>query len=425
MLAYLAVILVALLVLGVPIFAALGLPPVITVAARDLPVMVVAQRFFGGIDRFALMAVPLFIFATNVMSKGGMSERILDLANIMVGRFYGGAAMTTSLGCTLFGALSGSSVATVAAIGNLTYPLLKRQRYEERFTLGLIMAAAGLDILIPPHVTMIVYATATNVSVGEVFLSGVGPGLLLCGILLVYSYFYARRRGLRTAETVTGREVWRVFRRSIWALGVPVLVIGGIYGGIFTPTESAAVSAVYAILVGFFIYRELNWRNLFQASLESAIATAQIMILIGAASALSWVLTTEKVQTVVEAVMGGMVSSPWLVLLFMNLVLIIAGMFMDPSAFILILTPLFMPIAQRIGLDPVHLGTIMLVNAAIGMISPPFGLHIFVASANFNKPFSTVARASLPFMALLILGLLIVTFVPEISLWLPRMAYGH
>lgn len=425
MLTLLFVLLMLFLVASIPIYIALGMPSLVGVAVSGIPWLVVAQRLFGGLDKFALMSIPFFILGANVMGRGGMSRRILDLSNVLVGWIPGGTAVMAVLACLMFGALSGSSPATVVAIGSLVYPMLLQNGYSERFSMGLVASASSLAILIPPSITMIVYASVTGASVGELFLGGVGPGLVMGALMMVYSVWYAARNNVRTGPRPTMREAMAALKRSAWALGVPIIIIGGIYGGVFTPTESATVAAVYAILVCMFIYRELNWQSLYQVCVDSAVTTAQIMMLIAAAAVLSWVLTIGQVQHLVTELLGGSQSSPFVILLLMNLMLIVAGMFMDAAPFILLLAPLFLPVATGIGVDPVHLGIIMTINGALGMFTPPFGLNLFVGMGVFKRPFGEVARAVVPFIVLSIIAILLVTYIPQIAMWLPNRAYGR
>lgn len=425
MLILVAIALAVFLLSGISIYAALAYPALLAIWSQDIPLVVLGQQMFNGIDKFALMAVPFFIFAANIMGRGGMSRRIVDLANILAGKYYGGTAVAAVLACLFFGALSGSSPATVVAVGSLVYPALLEAGYGPMFSMGLVAASSSLAILIPPSITMIVYGSVTGASVGALFLGGIGPGVTMGLILMLYSYWYARKNNIRVTTELTREQKWRVLLGSTWAMGVPVIIIGGIYGGVFTPTESATVSAVYAMLVGLFIYRELTWRSLLQVCVDSAVTTAQIMILISSAAVLSWVLTVGQLPALLKQVMGSMETSYVLIMLLINLLLVIAGMFMDAAPFILLLAPLFLPIAAGVGINPVHLGVIMTINGALGMFSPPFGLNLFVGMNVFKTPFGPLARAVVPFLALSLIAVLLVTFIPQITMWIPLQAYGQ
>lgn len=425
MITTLFVLLFVLLLISVPIFIALTASTLIAFAAfSDMPLVVVVQRLYGGIDKFALMAIPFFILAANAMKTGGMARRILQLANVLVGGYNGGLALTVVVGCLFFGALAGSAPATVVAIGGILYPLLLEKDYGEPFSVGLVTSSASIALLIPPSLTMIVYGAVTGASVGELFIAGFGAGLIFAIPFLIYSYLYARKKRIRLEQRTSWHEKVKAFKEASWGLGVPVIIIGGIYGGIFTPTEAAAVSAVYAIFVGAFIYRELTWKDLYQLGIESGQTTALIMVMIAGAMAFSWILTIEQVPQVMSRQLLSLTSSPIGILLIMNCILVLAGMFVDGTAFILILAPLFVPIAAGIGVDLVHLGLIMTTNACIGMYTPPFGLNLFVGSTISNLPYTRVVRGVFPFIGLSLAALLVITFFPELYMWLPNMVYG-
>jgi len=409
---------------SIPIYIALAGPSLVAIVIKDIPPLLFMQRMFGGIDKFSLMAIPFFILAANIMGRGGMSRRILALSNVLVGRFYGGTAIGCTLACLLFGALSGSAPATVVAIGSITYPALLENSYGKKFSMGLVTSASSLAILIPPSITMIVFAATTGTSVGELFMAGIGPGIFMGLCLISYAVYYARKNNIRSTIHVPPGQVWVALKDSSWALGVPIIIIGGIYAGVFTPTESATVAAVYALLVGLYVYKELDYRSAFDVCVRSALITAQIMILVAAASVLSWILTVNQTQLILQQAIEPFISTPWAVLIIMNIMLIIAGMFMDAVPFILLLAPLFVPIAHAIGLDLVLLGIIMSMNGAIGMFSPPFGLNIFVGMATYKEPFNKIAWSVVPFVIISIIALFIVTFVPELSLWIPNQIYG-
>ena len=398
-------------------FAALffggGLPPVAAVG-----------RVFAGLDKFALMAIPFFILAAAVMKNGGMAKRIVNMANAMVGGYNGGLAFTTILATMFFGSICGSSPATVAAVGGIVYPPLIEAKYGKSFSSGLVTASSAVALLIPPSITMIVYAAVAGVSVGALFMAGFGAGIVYGLVFVVYSIFYARRHKVTLQRKSSFKGILIAFKNAVWDLGVAVIIIGGIYGGVFTPTEAAAVSAVYAIFVTMAIHKELSIKDLYQTGLEAAKTTAMVMIMIGGASALSWVLIVGGVPQSLGSVILGTTESPILILLLMVIIMLIAGMFMDGTAFVLVLTPLFVPIASNLGIDLVHLGIITVAAASIGMYTPPFGLNLFVATGVTNSTFEEVVKGVWPFIGISLIVMLIITYVPDISMWLPNQLYG-
>ena len=424
MLSLVAILLALGLFCGLSIYIALALPAFVAIIIQDIPLQVLGQQMFNALDKFSLMAIPFFILAANVMGKGGLAKRILDVANIIAGKYYGGTAIATVLACMFFGALCGSSPATVVAIGALVYPALLEAGYSKRFSMGLVVASSSIAIVIPPSITMIVYGSVTGASVGGLFMGGVGPGILMGLILMTYCYIHARKNNIRMVTNYTWQEKKKMLLESTWAMGVPVIIIGGIYGGVFTPTESATVSAVYAIIVGMWVYKAMNWKDLLQVSVDSAVTTAQIMMLVSGACVLSWVFTVGQLPAVLSGFMGSFQASIVTTLLLINVILIIAGMFMDSVPFILLLAPLFYQIAQQFGVSNVHLGVIMTMNGALGMFTPPFGLNLFVGMNVFKEKYLPVAKSALPFCGLIIIAILIVTFLPEIAMWLPTKAYG-
>jgi C4-dicarboxylate transporter DctM subunit len=416
----LIILLLVFLALGAPIYIALALPALITLTADGIEPLVFAQRMFGGIDKFALMAIPLFIFAANLMGKGGMARRILVLADVLVGRFYGGTAVGTVLACLFFGALSGSSPATVVAVGGITYPMLLANNYGKKFSMGLVTSASSLALLIPPSITMIVYASSTGTSVGQLFMAGVGPGIVLAIGFILYSVWFSYKYKIRMTSEITGKQIWDAFKDASWALGVPIIILGGIYAGVFTPTESASVAATYAILIGLFVYKELNLKTLYETCVSSALLTGQVMILCAAAAVLSWMLSLAQAQLLFTNLLQPFLGSPTMIVIIMIIILIIFGMFIDPTPYVLLLAPLFAPIANMIGLDLIHLGIIMVAGGAIGMFTPPFGLNLFVGMATYKEDFSSVAMSCIPFIVIGIIFLFIIGFIPGISLWLPN-----
>ncbi|MEN6327902.1 MAG: TRAP transporter large permease [Syntrophomonas sp.] len=416
--------LVVLLFGGISIYIALSAPAFLMIWLKGVPFVVFIQQMISGIDKFALMAVPFFILAANIMGKGGMSKRILLIANLLVGKYYGGTAITTVLACMFFGALSGSSPATVIAIGALTFPALIEAGYGRKFSLGLIMSASALAIIIPPSITMIVYGSVTGTSVGALFLGGIGPGILLGLLLMIYSVLYARKHNIRETTSRPWSEVKGEVLQSLWALGVPVIILGGIYGGVFTPTESATVSCIYAIIVGMFVYRELSFRDVLHTCVDSAVTTAQIMIIISAAAVLSWTFTIGQLPVLIDQLMTNIPLTYTVVTLILIFIMVIAGMFMDASAYILLFASLFLPVTASVGMNPVFLGILMTICGGLGMFSPPFGLNIFVSISAFKAPFNELARATVPFLVIFLIGILLIAFVPDITMYLPTRAYG-
>lgn len=420
------VIIAVLLVLNAPIFVALsGTVIVVFMAFTDLPLSTIILRQFAGLNKFALMSIPFFILTANIMGRGGISRRLVNLANGLVGWLPGGLGMTTVLASLFFGAISGSAPATVVAIGALLYGPLLEKGYGEQYASGVITASGSLGIIIPPSVTMIVYGAVTGVSVGTVFMGGFGAGILFGALFMIYSYFFARsRKEIVLLDRPSFKDIIKSFQGSTLGAGIPVIIIGGIYGGVFTPTEAAGVAVVYSLLVSMLVYRELSWKDLYKVMVDSAVTTTSVMIILSAAGVFSWLLTTQGVTADLTRAIVSVSDNAIVVLIMINIAVLVAGMFIDGASIITILAPLLLPVALRFGVDPVHLGVIITVNCAIGMFSPPFGLNLFVASGIMDLPIMRVTRGSLPFIVLSLITLILVTYVPDISLWLPRMVYG-
>jgi C4-dicarboxylate transporter DctM subunit len=416
-------LLFVLLFLGVPVFVSLAACAFIGFAIyQDVPVQILAQRMFSGIDKFSLLAIPFFILGANVMSQGGIAARILRLAQTIVGSFRGGLAYSTQLASMFFGAVSGSSPATVVAIGKMMYPAMVEKKYNDSFSIGLVTASGSVALLIPPSISAIVYGSVTGVSVGALFIAGFGAGILYGVFYLIYIYYFCRKYNVPTDRRSSLSEIWKATKEASWALGVPFIIIGGIYGGVFTPTESSAIAAVYAIIIGMFVYKELSFKELYQVLVESVRSTSQIMLLLASASVLSYILTQGQVPQMLSQAIGSDIS-PFMFLLIVNIILLIAGMFIDGSSAIIILAPFLYPIALNLGIDPIHLGIVMVANAAIGMFTPPFGLNLFVAQSELKLPLLKIVRGVVPFVFISIAALIVITYIPDISLFLPRMVY--
>jgi C4-dicarboxylate transporter DctM subunit len=413
-----------LLAASVPIFVVLAFSVMVMIwLGGMLPMAIVVERMFSGIDSFALMAIPFFILTGNLMSVGGLSRRLIKFADLLVGRFTGGLGITTVTSAMLFGAISGSSPATVVAIGGILNPALVKTGYRPNFSIGLIIASGSLGIIIPPSIVMIVYAAVTGVSVGALFMAGVGAGLAYGFVFMLYAMYHAKKYNVPRSPVPGGREIWEGFKDASWGLGVPVLILGGIYGGVFTPTEAAAVSVIYSLFVSAVVYREKSLAELWEAVRDSAATTAQVMIILSAAAVLAWYLTSTGIAVAITNAILSLSSDPIHLFLLINVAVLIAGMFLDAASIMVILGPLFYKVGTQVGIDPVHLGVVLTVNGAIGMFTPPFGLNLFVASSLGGVNYEQAVRGALPFIGLAIIGLAIVTYMPEISMWLPRMLY--
>ena len=418
-------ILFACMLMGLPIAISLGLSSLVTIfffSQDSLASMSI--KLFETSEHYPLLAIPFFVLAGNFMSTGGVAKRMVNFAIAAVGHLRGGLAIASILACILFAAVSGSSPATVVAIGSIVIAGMVKNGYGKDFAAGVICNAGTLGILIPPSIVMVVYAAVTEVSVGRLFMAGVVPGILLGLMLMVAVWWRAGKMNITPPPKASFAEVARTFRESMWGLALLVIIMGGIYGGIFTPTEAAAVSAVYALFVALFIYKDLSFKHLPEVFLESAKTTVMLMFIVGNALLFAHVLTTERIpQAIAEQIMSAGMS-PWVFLLVVNLILLVAGNFMEPTGIILILAPILFPISQQLGIDPIHLGVIMVVNMEIGMVTPPVGLNLFVTSGVTGMSLMEVTRAALPWLSVLLVFLVIITYVPAISLALPNMIFG-
>lgn len=423
--AFLFISLFGLMLIGVPVAVSLGASTVITMLLfTDLDVATIPQLIFDGINKFALMAIPMFILAGNLLSKGGSARRIIDFAKSMVGHLPGGLPMSAIFACVIFAAVSGSSPATVVAIGSIMFVAIKEAGYPKEYAVGGITTAGSLGILIPPSVVMIVYGVTAEVSIAQLFMAGVVPGLMLGGMMIAQTYIGAKRLGFKATTPEPWSERIKKFFRAFWALLIVVVVIGGIYGGIFTPTEAAAASAIYALIISLFVYKDIKFKDLWDICLESAITTAMIFFIIANAVVFAYLLTSENIpQTIADSILAANIGKIGF-LIIVNVLLFIMGQFMEPSSVVMIMVPLLLPIATALGVDPVHFGILLIVNMEIGMITPPVGLNLFVASGLTGMNLKDVIVSCLPWTLTLFIGLVLVTYIPEISLWLPRLMYG-
>jgi C4-dicarboxylate transporter DctM subunit len=408
---------IVLLLAGFPIYLVLlSSSAVALLFFSNTPLNVIHQNLFGSIDAFALLAVPFFIYAGELMGRGSVAQRLVDAVQAGVGNVRGSLGVTTVGTSAIFGAISGVSAATVATVGRIMVPAMRRANYPEHFSAGLITAVGAIDIIIPPSVPMIVYGVAAQESVPRLYAAGIFPGLLIGVMLALYVVWYARRAGIPGGAPFEASRFLRALRRGLWALGAPVIILGGIYGGVFSPTEAAAVACVYAAFVTRFVYRELSWRDIIQAASQTAYFTSQILIVVACASIFAWLLTVNQVPAALVAWLQALELSTWQVLLALNLLLLLVGCFIDPLSAILILTPLLMPIVQSAGIHPVHFGIVLTVNLAIGLFHPPFGINIFVAQSVLGLPLKVIYRGIVPFLVLYLIALALITYVPVISL---------
>ncbi|MQA97723.1 MAG: TRAP transporter large permease subunit [Streptosporangiales bacterium] len=418
----LVVVLFALLLSSAPIAIALGLTSfVYFYYFTTIPLTQIPERLFNALNTFPLMAVPFFVLAANIMSRGGISKRLTDAGNAVVGHLRGGLAMTAVLSCMFFAAISGSSPATVVAVGTLMIPAMVASGYGRRFSTGLIATSGSLGILIPPSIPLIVYGIATEQSIGDLFLAGILPGIVAGLMLLMLVVVISYRRGYGAGENVvnmTTGERLKAIRDAVLSLLLPILVLGGIYGGLFTPTEAAAMAVFYALLISLLFYRELKIKDLGQILLNSARTSAMIMFIIANGILFAFVLTSERIPGQITEGLLAMDLNKYTFLLMINLLLLIVGCFMETSSAILILAPIILPIGLELGVNPIHLGIIMVMNLEIGMITPPLGLNLFVASGMSKMSVVQVARAALPSAGMLLVALALVTYFPVITLTL-------
>lgn len=415
------------LLLNIPIFASIGLSIVVyLITSGGITWNLIGTTMFTACDSFPLMAIPLFILAGALMEGGGLSSRLIGFADSLVGHFPGGLTIVTVISCMFFGAISGSAAATVATIGVIMVPSMIERGYDKGFSYALIAAAGCLGVIIPPSITMVTYGVATNASISTLFMGGFGPGVLVGVCLIAYSLFYCKRNGYQgNGMKFSIRRVGKEFVHAIGALLVPIIILGGIYGGIFTPTEAAAVAVFYGLLVGMFVYRELNLKKTFDALVNSAVTTGTIMVIVGAATVLARVLTLEQIPAAISDFITGMTDNKYVVLLIINIVLIIVGCVMDSTPAILILAPILYPIAASYGVDIIHFGLIMTLNVCIGFMTPPVGLNLFVACSIGDIKFSTLVKNIWPFLIAMLVALILTTYVEPIAMVIPHLfGYG-
>jgi C4-dicarboxylate transporter DctM subunit len=422
--AALFILLFVFMAIGMPVAVALGLSSILTILmfAQD-SLASLTLKLFETAELYTLLAIPFFILGGSFMTTGGVARRMIRFANACIGHLRGGLAMASVLACMLFAAVSGSSPATVVAVGAIVIAGMVKAGYTKEFAAGVICNAGTLGILIPPSIVMVVYAAATETSVGKLFMAGVIPGIVLGLMLIVAIYVRARILDIPRQPRASMMEVLKAGRDSLWGLLLIVIILGGIYGGVFTPTEAAAVAAVYAFVIAVYVYRDIKLTQVPKVMLDAGKVTVMLMFIVANALLFAHVLTTERIpQQIAETIIGwGMPA--WQFLVVVNILLLIAGMFMEPTGIILIMAPILFPIATQLGIDPVHLGIIMVVNLEIGMVTPPIGLNLFVTAGITKMSIMSVARAALPWTMVLVAFLILITYVPAVTMFLPNMLF--
>ncbi len=422
MIATLAISFVLLLFLGMPIGLLMLASTTLTVLCfTQVPLTILAQQLFNALDKSVLLSVPFFVLAGGIMTEGALARRLIAVMELLVGGIRGGSAMAAVVACVFFAALSGSSPATVVAIGSVMYPALTRAGYAPRFTAGLLATAGSLGIVIPPSIPMILYCLVMNVSVARLFMAGVVPGLMIGGALMLYTYLLARRNNWRTTRHRSRSEALAVLREGTWGLLLPGLVLGGIYSGVFTPTEAAAVSVIYALAVEFFVYRELTVKKLLKVASDAGILSASLLFILACAMTMVWLLTAQEIPVTIADWLLARVGQGWLFLLLVIALFLLLGTVMDDVSAMIILSPLFAEALDRFGIDLIHYGIVMILVIEFGFLTPPFGLNLFVVMGLTKKSLTEISRAVTPFLILLLACVLLIAFIPGISLFLPNL----
>lgn len=422
MIAFMGILFVALLLISTPIAIVL-----LTVTAAtlyfflDIPLQALVQQLFNGMDNFILLAIPFFILAGNIMAQGSISKKLVEVMQLLVGRLPGGMAIASILACIFFAAISGSSPATVIAIGSIMIPALVKYGYDEDFSIGLLTSSGSMGILIPPSIPMVLYALVMNVSVGRMFMAGLMPGVVIGGLLMVYSVVLAKKHGWKTKRTYARGEKAKLLVSASWGIAMPVIVLGGIYSGIFTPTEAAAVSVVYALFVEMFIYKDMSVGKLNRVLKESVVLSSALLFIIACAMTFIWLLTREKLPVAAADFITAHIQNKYIFLLAINVFLLLVGCVMDIVSAIIVISPILLVALQKFDIDLIHYGIIMIVNIEFGFLTFPFGLNLFVAMGITGKSLTRIGKAVLPFLILMFLGLMLITYIPGISLWVPKL----
>jgi C4-dicarboxylate transporter DctM subunit len=407
---------------GLPIAVVLALSALAGLLfGADIPLAVIPQRMFTAASSFPLMAIPFFMIAGALMEGGGISRRLINLANTLMGATTGGLALVAILTCMFFAAISGSGPATVAAIGSIMIPAMVRAGYDVAFSSAIMASAGSIGIIIPPSIPMVTYGVVGGVSIGAMFLGGFIPGIIYGGALMVVAYVISKQRGYKGTGTFSVKALVIATKDALWALLMPIIILGGIYGGIFTPTEAACVAVFYGLIVGLFVYRELSIKDLPKLLVNSAVSTSIVMLIISTASVFGWILAAEQIPDRVAQAFIDFSSNPTVILLLINVLLLIAGCFMETNAIIIILAPIFLPLVSQMGVDPIHFGVLMIVNTAIGQVTPPLGVNLFVACGISKITLESISKAAIPLIAAMIIALMVITYIPSSVMFLPDL----
>lgn len=415
------IVLFVCLFLSIPVALSLALPSMIVLFQQGTPFSIVGQKLFGSLDSTALLAIPFFILAGNMMSTGGISKRLVNFCNTLVGKSYGGLATVTIVACMFFAAVSGSGVATCAAIGGIMIGAMEKEGYNKAWAAGTTAAAAQIGVIIPPSIPMVLYGVAVNVSISDLFLAGFLPGILIGISLILVAKLFSKKHNYYGGKKSTAKEKLIALKNAFWAILMPVIILGGIYGGIFTPTEAAIVAAVYAFVVGALIHRELKIKDVIKAFLDSAITLGSIMLILSAAGLFAYVMTINQVPAIVSNLVINMTDNKYVYLLLVNLLLFVVGMFFDTAPAIIVLSPILLPAAVALGVDPVHFGIIMVCNLAAGMVTPPFGVTLFAAAQIAKINYEQMLRYVIVYIGILFMDVMLITYIPAISLLLPNL----
>lgn len=413
------------LLIGVPIAVSLGVSALIAIYfGTNLPLDILSQKAFTSLDSFPLLAIPFFMLAGVLMGKGGVSKRLLDLATALVGWITGGLSLVTIIACMFFAAISGSGPATVSAIGGFMIPAMIQRKYAPGFAAAVPAAAGSIGVIIPPSIPFVLYGVIASVSVGDMFIAGIIPGLLIGFSLLLLAYIISKKEGYTNddVQTFNFKDVLIALNDAKWALLIPVIILGGIYGGFFSPTEASVVAVVYALIVGTFVYKELDLKSIYDSFMEAIVINATTMIIIGFSVSFAYFMTIEKIPVSIAEFLTTISENPIIILLVINLFLLVVGMFIDTISALVILTPILLPVVVGIGVDPIHFGVILVANLAIGFVTPPLGVNLFVASSVGKVQFEKIVVAVIPFILVMILCILVITYVPQLSLWLPSLS---